>query len=161
MSVYQYAKSTDSAVIEAIERNRAGQFEWRDRALAFASAHGAEAFYPDLFGGKCEIYSIDTETAPTTGRWKRATRGWVPWKNNPVAAEMDAITFTKEPVPGLPEMLHGGRYLLTPTPFLHAETAWVGFNVMPERYNAHDDFGPQWVEIKASEYHAALEAVTA
>jgi len=166
--LFQFAKSTDPAVIATIERNRQGRYDWQKRACAFATAHGAKdgSFYPTSFGGRWDVLAINTKDEPTTGRWKRMRRGWAPYRNNPLAKEMDAIRFTCEPVPGLPSLLHSAEdpdwrhYVMTPTPFVHDGVAWLGLSHAPVDSDRNESFGPQWVECLASEYHAAREAIT-
>jgi hypothetical protein len=170
----QYAKTNMTDVIEAIERNKQGRRDFHDRAVAFSMAQGAQdgAFYPSSFAGGHAISAIGGDTKPTTGRWKEGYRGgWLPFKNNPLMAELESIKFSEEPVPGLPTLAYGpytergSQHVSTPQPFIHEGAVYVGFNWQPveverRRSGANPEDGG-WEEIKASEYHAAREAYNA
>lgn len=169
----QYAKSTDAAVIETIERNVQGLSDFHDKACAFAEAHGAPlgGYYRSSFAGGHRIQAISGEK-PTTGRWKRgsAGRGWVPFKNDPLYAQFEAISFDEERIAGLPMLVNGpylpnGSHLVaTPRPFLHDGAAFVGFNFTPVEGGLSTAAEPAdggWEEILASEYHLAVEAAQA
>lgn len=169
-TIPQYARSTDPEVIATIERNRAGEVDFNRRASEFAATHGSPngAFYPSRFAGSHSISAIGGEEKPTTGRWKKGYHGhgWVPFKNTELEAEMDAIRFTEESLPGLPDLVYGpytsrGQVVSRGTRFVHDGVAYLGFSAapladQPERATVTGD--GHWEEIKASEFHAALEA---
>lgn len=163
----QYASTTDPEVLAVIRRNQKGFQEFRERAFAFATAQGAPdgAYYGSSFGGSHTISAIGGKEKPTTGQWKNGYRaGWLPFKNNPLAQELEAIRFDEEKVPGLPQLLEsatrdGARRVASPLVFVLDDIAFSGASFLPEdsgdRNNPNDG---GWVEIKASEFHAALES---
>lgn len=169
-TIPQYAQSTDPEVIATVERNRAGEIDFNRRASEFAAANGSPngAFYPSRFAGSHAISAIGGEEKPTTGRWKKGYHGtgWVPFKNTELEAEMDAIRFTEESLPGLPDLVYGpytsrGQVVSRGVRFVHDGVAYLGFNAQPladqpERATVTGD--GHWEEIKASTFHAALEA---
>lgn len=166
----QYAKSTHPEVIATVEANAAGWREHHAQACAFAERFGADrgAYFPGGWGARSSVAAINAPAKPTDGDWKRGPSGygWAPFKRNPLRQEFDALTFTRQPVPGLPEMLRGpdlgnGRHMIvTPTPFIREGVAYVGFSIVPAGHEygppvTHADGG--WEEILGSEYHSALE----
>ncbi|KQQ65046.1 hypothetical protein [Microbacterium sp. Leaf320] len=162
----QYASTTDPRVLAVIQRNKEGFQAFRERAFAFATAHGAPdgAYFGSSFAGGHAISAIGGDEKPTTGQWKEGyRRGWLPFKNNPLAKQLEAIRFDEEPVPGLPQLLEsatrdGSRRVASPLVFVLDEVAYSGVSFLPE-----DDGGkvkPEdggWEEIKASEFHKGLE----
>ncbi|WP_251153744.1 hypothetical protein [Cellulosimicrobium sp. Marseille-Q4280] len=169
-TVPQYASSTDPEVIATIERNRAGVADFNRRAIEFAARHGSPngGFYPSTFAGAHDVMAIGGDAKPTTGRWKKGYRGagWVPFKNTELDAEMEAIRFVEEPLPGIPDLVYGphtsrGQVVSAGARFVHDGVAYIGFGHtpladQPERASATGD--GHWEEIKASQFHAALEA---
>lgn len=160
----QYAKTCDAEVISAIERNKAGQAAVRERAHEFAKKHGdAEGnFYFSTFAGyRCT--GIVSSEKPATGQWKRTSRthnGWLPYKNNPLHEEFDALAFRPEGVPGIPDLLHGSPErdgtvrVGSPTLFVLDGVAFSGTTI--QATDPFPDAGG-WEELKASEFHAAME----
>lgn len=162
----QYASTTDPAVIAVIQRNREGFQAFRERVFAFASAQGAPdgAYYGSSFAGSHSIAAIGGNEKPTTGQWKNGYRaGWLPFKNNPLAKELAAIRFDEEPIPGIPQLLkaterHGARRVASALVFVLDGVAFSGVSFLPE--DSGDKIKPEdggWKEIKASEFHKALE----
>lgn len=163
----QYARTTDQSVLDAIQRNEEGFQAFREQAFAFASAQGAPdgAYYGSSFAGTHSISAIGGDTKPTTGQWKNGYRaGWLPFKNNPLAKELESIRFTEESVPGLPQTLESKmdgdwrRRIASPRPFIVDGVAFVGVAFLPE--DGGDKVRPEdggWEEIKASEFHKAME----
>lgn len=164
----QYASTTDPEVLAAVQRNKEGFQAFRERAFAFASAQGAPdgAYYGSSFAGGHSIYAIGGSEKPTTGRWKEGyRRGWLPFTNNPLAKELEAIRFDEEKLPGLPRLLKsasrdGSRRVGSPLVFILEGVAYSGTSFIPEDGGPHssDPADGGWEEIKASEFHAALEA---
>lgn len=165
----QYSQSTDPEVLAVIARNAETLQDFRRRADEFARKYGSTTgtFYVSGMGGTTALCGISARAKPTQGQWTRtySGNGWRPFKNNPAWKEMDAIEHRREAIPGLPEIVHsvgigdGRRYIMTPHPFVHEGTAWLGFNHAPDPNDSgNKDFGPQWVEVKTSEYYAAREA---
>jgi hypothetical protein len=167
-TVAQYARSTDPEVIATIERNRAGVVDFNARAIAFAASHGSPngGFYPSAFAGSHSISAIDGDTKPSTGRWKKGYRdiGWVPFKGSELEGEMEAIRFDEESLPGVPDMVYGaytarGQVVSAGTRFVHDGVAYLGFSSTPLAVQPETVKGDgHWEEIKASQFHAALEA---
>lgn len=166
----QYAKTTNPDVLATVARNQEGLAVFRAAACAFAEAHGAEkgAYYPSSFAGGHRVRAIAGDEKPKTGRWKRGYGGygWLPFKNDPLHDKLMAIRFEEESLPGLPDMLRGpylpdGRHMLySPQPFLWGGAIYVGFSGAPvdDDTRQPDITDGGWVEILASEYHAAREA---
>ncbi|MBC9953265.1 hypothetical protein ICM05_01200 [Leucobacter sp. cx-42] len=159
-----FASTTDSGVIAVIERNKAAKAEVRDRATEFAKKHGDQDgnFYYSTFAGyRCT--GIASNEKPTSGRWKKAHRtanGWIPYANNPLNSEFEALVHQPEKVPGVPDLLTGvsdsdGMMRVgNPTLIVLDGVAYSGTTIQ-----ASDLFPVEggWAEIKASEFHAALE----
>lgn len=165
----QYARTTDPRVLEAVRRNRVGAADFHNRACEFAVANGVEkgSYYPGGFGGGRSIRALGGNEKPRTGRWTTGYGGygWRPFKNNPLHDEMDAIRFEAEPVPGLPSLVNGpylpngSHTIATPQPFELDGAVYVGFSFQPVDSGRRmpDPGEGGWEEIKASEYHAAVE----
>lgn len=163
----QYASTTDPQVLAVIQRNKEGFQAFRERAFAFATAQGAPdgAYYGSSFAGGHAISAIGGAEKPTTGQWKEGhRRGWLPFKNNPLAKDLAEIRFDEEKVPGLPLLLEsathdGSRRVASPLVFILDDVAYSGASFLPE--DSGDKNNPEdggWQEIKASEFHRALEA---
>lgn len=62
----------------------------------------------------------------------------MPWKNNPLASEMEKISFRFETPAGYPPMVRSGIYVdgtqrvSVADPFVVNGTAYVGFSFVPE-----------------------------
>lgn len=163
MTYPQYAKSVDPDVLATIERNKERKKEMVERARAFSQAHGGggDFYYSEFLG--YHVTGIMGAEKPTTGQWKAMPRsdGWVPYVNNPVNAEFEALQFTSDPTPGIPKLLHsaydsdGRQRVGHPTTFIQDGVAYSGTAITPI-----DEVGVDipWEEIKASEFHAAMES---
>lgn len=161
----QYAQSTSPEVLEAIRRNDEREADFRRRAWAFSLKHGGSGPYRffRLYG--TSLSGIASEEEPEDGRWKRVgTEHWAPYKSNPLSREFAAIAYRAEPVPGVPLMLHGPedrdgiRMAGEATVFIHEGVAYSGTSLSPTDLVA---LPIPWEEIKASEFHAALEGYNA
>lgn len=178
MSVHipQYARTDRADVIEVIERNINGVREFGARAQAFADKYSDLAeprFWRSAFAGDYRLVAIDSRNAPTVGQWTRGHRGgWRPYKSNPAYAEMTAIRFRAERIPGTPTAIEGqwrpdgSRVLMSPSLFVHDGLAWfhLSSEADPDQrgtFNDGDPFDPGiWTEVLGSEWHAANEAHT-
>ncbi len=168
MATYpQYAKTDSGEVIAVIERNKTGREEVRQRAFEFAAKYGDRTggdvgFYHSDFFDYC-ITGIMSDEKPAAGQWKRMHRapGWLPYKNNPIHAELEELRFKPEVIPGTPSLLHSGygrdgtQRVGGPTLFILDGVAYSGTSIQPI-----DELpqGSPWEEVKASEFHAAMEA---
>lgn len=164
----QFASTNAQGVLDAIEINQRLQREFHERAIAFSQAQGIEdgAYFSSTFGGTLEVTALGGKVKPTTGRWTQHPRGgWRPYKNNPLFTDMQKLRVQSEEIPGLPALVEsvsnamGQRYLASPRPFVVDDIAYVGFNFTPDdnmgsRANPEDG---GWEEIKASEFHKAME----
>lgn len=161
----QYSKTNDPEVLEALERNRIGRKEVLQRACEFSKLHGdtpeGSVFTSDWAG--FAVTGIVSSEKPTSGRWKellRSRNGWTPYKNNPLNEEMNSFQFREEKIPGIPGWIEsasrsdGSNYVGNPKPFVLGETAYVGLSFMPITEALEDS---PWEEIKASEFHKAME----
>jgi hypothetical protein len=166
----QYAKSADPEVVAAITRNREMRRELHKAGLALAAKYGSDSYSASGFAGRLSIAGVKHKPEGH-GQWKRTRGGyWAPYKRNPIAREFAALTRQEEAVPGLPEVVYG-RYnrdgtqtLYTPMPFVYGDVAWVGFHEAPQAKDSggifgRDEWGDQWVEVLASEFFAAREAL--
>ncbi|WNN95197.1 hypothetical protein SEA_MAGRITTE_246 [Microbacterium phage Magritte] len=164
----QFASTNSQNVLDAIEENQRLQREFHERALAFSQAQGIEdgAYFSSTFGGTHEVTALGGKVKPTTGRWTEHPRGgWRPFKNNPLFQEMQKLRVQMEPIPGLPALVESKpnammqHYLASPRPFVVDDVAYVGFNFEPTD-NLRSQSEPEdggWEEIKASEFHKAME----
>ena len=170
-TIFQYAKSTNPDVLALVERNTEGWRAFKDAACAFASRHGAEkgTFVPSNAFGSWRIAAIGNAATPkpTEGRWKRGPggRGWVPFKNSPLAGEMEAIAFWSETAPGYPEIVESAydadfsHRIGAAIPFAVDGVAYVGFGFIPaDDRKKGDPAAGGWVEITGSEFQAAVDA---
>lgn len=168
--VPQYSKSTDAEVLAAVDEMDNGYARFAQAAHGLAQKYGGPDANPivrTFF--RSNVVGIACKDRPTDGRWKKgpAGWGWAPWRTNPVAAEFDALTHEPPALPGFPGAVHSaydadGRHRMSvPNPFLHDGAAWVGFSWQPERGDQDQGVGPQWVEVLASEFHAARESAEA
>lgn len=167
-SIPQYAKTQRPEVLEAIEANMQRAIDFHEKACAFAIKHGVEDgdYYRDAFAGHVGIGAVGGKEKPTTGQWTKHRRGgWRPYANSPVAEEMGALSFRKKQVPGVPSLVYSAmnrsmqQRASSPSPFVVDGVAYVGFGFVPaddqpEMRHAGDG---GWEEIKASEFHKALE----
>jgi hypothetical protein len=164
----QYAKTSSEEVLDVMAQNRALDKAFFERGMAFAEAHGGTGFYSSRWGTVTSIVAIKADQKPTSGQWKKHPRGgWLPYKNNPLYAEFDAIEFRRNRIPGLPDTVEsafngmGQHYIANPSPFVLDGEVFVGFSFVPQengRLNQPSPEEGEWVEIKASEWHAAREA---
>lgn len=161
----QYVRSVDPGVLAVVERNREGRHAASERIAEWAVRQGAA---PDgrFWGGGMGILAVGSLDLPTKPEgWVAGTggRGYRPHKRSAAYQEMEALTWKPEPVPGIsghfsaprPEGGWGSTWWMIATPFLSFGAAWVMLSNMP----TEGEFGPQWVEVKASEAHAAREAL--
>lgn len=163
----QFAKTTNPSVIEVLRENKALEEAFRERALQFAEQNGGEGYYPSTWGNTTSLAAIGGDDKPTTGQWKKHPRGrgWLPYKNNPLFKEFEAIEVRRKAVPGLPDVVESAmdqdfrHYLGSPRPFIVDDAAYVGFNFQPvdPGYKQPDIAEGEWEEIKASEFHKAME----
>lgn len=169
----QYAKTTSRLVLEAVRRNREGAAGFHRRACDFAQENGVDkgSYYPGGFAGSHSIRALGGDRKPSNGRWTTGYGGygWRPFKNNPLHAEMDAIRFEEETIPGLasiidgPYLPNGSHTIASPQPFELDGVVYVGFSFQPidNGRRTPDPSEGGWEEIKASEYHAAVETYNA
>jgi hypothetical protein len=137
-------------------------------ACAFAARHGAEDgshfVAPSLEHGSYRISAVDTPERPTDGKWKRGPGecGWAPYKNNPLSAEMAAIRFDPDPIPGLPTLTKSDNRLAATVWFLHEDTAWANLIIPDGRIVSGtldlETYG--WTEVLGTEYRQAADAYT-
>jgi hypothetical protein len=165
----QYAKSTDLEVIATIERNHAGEREAGKRINAWITQFGTDGFYAHRRwpGGPpaLAIRALALDEKPVghgVWVWGYQRRGVRPGKKNPLLQEMEALKWTGEAVPGLDDQFEAanprepgfGFWMLDARPFIALDAAWVMLSMLPNK----GEFGSQWVEVKASEAHAAKES---
>jgi hypothetical protein len=160
----QYARTNDPAVLAAVRVNLEGRSKHHQDAIQFAKEQGVEdgAYYSGDFAGSRTIRAIGGAQKPTTGQWKKGYGGygWRPFKKNPLHETIDGIRWNDVEIPGLPSTLMGPGVIYSPRPFEVGDAVYVGLSGQPDELSRGDsdpaDGG--WEEIKASEYHAAIEA---
>lgn len=166
MSLPQYAKSADPEVIAAIEKNEADMDAAVERIKQWSRERGGggDAAVRWAWGGVL-VHGLPSKPEGF-GRWT-ATAPHRPFKNNTAEVEaMDALDYRPDTIPGSPGPAYGerrrdwSRMLMSPAPFVVDGVAYHGYSEMPDQ-DANGDIGPQWVEIKGSEYLAAKEALLA
>lgn len=149
---FQYAKSTDPAVLDAIRRRVEARREWRERALAWGEKYGSDEVRMFDGWGSLSVTGLPTKHAPAG--WTKPDRHGVsrPKKGTPEYAEMAALTHVETRVPGLDEMHtsadrarwgRGARFVVD-------GVAYFGLAWVPDK-----PLGPQWVEVLASEFRDA------
>lgn len=161
MSGYQYAKSDDPEVIEAIlERARAKE-RFIEKAKEYAESMGLTV--EDLVTWRWPDGSVKVDGLKVLpkgrGQWTQKYPHR-PFRNNlPEKERMENTYVGTREVPGIPGLIEshnsslGKTYWLTPTLFVHDGTAWLLLSRKPD-----DGIGEQWTEALGSEAHAAMEA---
>lgn len=161
----QYMVSDDPEVLSVVRENarRRKQF-FRD------IADWADEFGCDNAGFMSSHEGLHVTDLPIKpegrGDWTKSYDGWRPFKSN--KAEWDRILEINVkwvPVPGIPENVwseksrDGSCFRMFPQPFEHDGRAWVGYSNPPAREGRNGEMDSRWVEVLASEYVAASEAV--
>lgn len=161
MSTFQYAKSTDVAVVAAVERRLEAVRTWHQNAYDWAVEHGGTGFYPASFAHVLGVHAIAADVKPSEGQWRSMRPGWAPFKRNPLYPEFAALRVRLESIPGLKDIVYGkpmpdGRsMMMSSRPFAINGAAWVGFDHAPETEHDQNVFGEQWSEVYSSEFVAA------
>lgn len=176
----QYLMSTDADVIARVELNERAREAHDKAAAAFTRKYRVgnhpdeePSWYGSSFYGSVFISAIQSDEMPTEGKWTkgRAGYGWRPFKKDPAYAEMTALNIRLATVPGLPAVTHGpvnrrtgASTVYTLSPFVSGEAAWVDCRTpLSEERQARPHEGMPdpdlWSEVKASDYHLALEAL--
>ena len=166
----QYAKSTSPTVLAAHAADREAWGDYQRRSHEFATRMGVpdgERIVGSGFGTQY-VAALPGEK-PTDGRWKRHHNadGWVPWANNPLAAEFAALRHSFATLPGMPGLLRMGApgyrtLIVSPAQFERDGTIYAAYSdYEPAAAQVRPVDGVEWVEIPASEFHAAKEAVEA
>jgi hypothetical protein len=164
----QYVRSEDPRVIESVEANWAARQVAIQKITEWATANGATGDRVRVFTAGLEISVAGIHLPEKPVGWVSAGDGaYRPGKRSPRYAEMAALTWKPLPVPGLPPYLSatshdrsGSFWMLHPRPFVALGAAWVLLARQPDRESFASDsgFGEQWIEVKASEAHAAKES---
>lgn len=173
--VPQYGSTSDPAVIAVVEANHAGRQAFHAAALAFAEKYGnhPQDKYLSRASGTFAVVGICGDK-PTAGVWAAVAgpvEGWRPGKRNTLLAEMEAITHTDTPIPGLSEAYDGsfrsdGRQMvLFPRLFVHDGVAWFRLPEPPLEeqmgmWGTGEFDTTIWTPARASQWHAAHEAYT-
>ncbi len=163
----QYAKTTSQNVFDVLRENKELDKDFFERGMDFAKAHGGTAFYSSRWGSSTRMVAIKADEKPTTGQWKEHPRGgWLPYKNNPLYKEFESIELRTNQVPGLPSTVESAmdsnfqHRIANPNPFIVDDAVYVGFAFMPVDSgirNTPDPAEGGWEEIRASEFHLAME----
>lgn len=166
----QYAKSTDPEVLATMERNEKEHRKAGLRIKAWLARFGATAFYahqgwpsgPPELGVRALVLD---EKPVGHGQWAMGPGGnsFRPAKRNPLYAEMQALSWVGEIIPGLEAEFKATdtenpwrTWHLDARPFSALGAAWVMLSKLPDS----GEFGPQWTEVKASEAYAAKESLS-
>lgn len=150
----QYARSTDSDVIAAVQRNAAGRSDFEQRAILFGAEHDAGSpKYGNRSGVQAVAWYVKADSKNI----------WIPPPGTPEYDEFRAIRFRPEPVPGLPTMLIGRPAWKEvsvheePVVFVVGGAAYAGVEFEP-RGNLYGDYDlARWHPIGGDEYHRAHE----
>lgn len=171
--IAQYVKSTDSCVLAAVATNSEARRAFHERACGFAMLYGSTRGAYASRGDRIDAIVTDDGQPPKgAGRWKevrlRDGHGWTPWRNNPVAADMNSISVETVSVPGVPEIVWGpytptgSQHVAWPKPFALDDVAYCGVGFVPLiEGDRTEPWGSQWTEITGGEYHAAIDAYNA
>lgn len=160
----QYAKSTDPEVIAAIVANEESERVAREQAFAFAKKH-SDIEKPTVWSTGFDGFTltgIESNEAPKSGRWRNGRRKtqWIPYRNNPLFAEFNAISVRRGKVPGVPGWIEGPMrndftHLTGPaTLFILDGVAYSGCSETPTN-NVPANI--PWEEVKTSEFYKAME----
>lgn len=152
---FQYARSTAPDVLAAMDDRQTRYEEWQERVLAWGQKHGADNVATFNGWGTRRIRGLSHKHAPED--WTRPGRDGVrrPKRGTAAYDEMDALTLRETSIPGLAELYESReRSKIAPgSRFVLHGVAWFGLPWPPDY-----DLGPQWDEVLASQYHAALAA---
>lgn len=180
----QYLRSDSPEVVAIVEANRQASRNYSKAAAAFVEKYRVGEYHADehpaWFGGGWfgrGVSAISSREKPTVGQWTRGYggRGWRPFKNNPVYAEMQKLGVSFESYPGLPhesvkQRTDGsfGHMIYTMHPLVRDGVAWVDCRTPldPKEQGEWDKRRGMpdpdlWREVKASEFYAAKEAAEA
>lgn len=159
-----FLTTTSAAVIEAVERNREGAKDLRERAHDWAEERGFDVVIMSSWPGVVFVRGLPGQPEGF-GRWTQPKSGTSqPYRNN--EAEWDllsALKFRTEAIPGLPNEVSsisaedGRNYLMWPQPFIHEGAAWVKYQHQLEPADQVKIDSSIWSECLASQYYAAQE----
>lgn len=102
----------------------------------------------------------DTRDIDLPGKWKKPDGNVIkPYKSNPIAKRFDELTFKADALPGRNWLEWGDHHMGPGALFEHDGHIYsrYGFTPRDDRPDDFDTYG--WIEIKASEWHAAAEAL--
>lgn len=165
-----FAKSTHPDVLASIREtaDRFEQFQSEMRALSERlTGEPSHAFYAGSHYHGMTMTGISAKVDPATlpGRWKKPCEGMQkPFKNNPVAADLEAVRYLAASIPGRGNLIWGHGRIGTGTifEFEGAIYSHLGFDREPmndTQAAAAEQFG--WTEIVGSEFHRAFEGENA
>lgn len=166
----QYVSTSDPEAVAAVKKMLSDVEAARERAFSFAEKYSdiedrdtiSVVMSSDYVHG-FRVAGIKSKLSPQAGRWKRHHRmsdHWLPYANNPIHAEMEALNVTFDEFPGFKRNFYwsaDGRYVVFPKFIVHNETAYAMFAAPC----LGDPLGDQWEEILTSQWFAAVEAVDA
>lgn len=152
----QYFRSADEGVLESLQNY--------NTAIADAQASANEfrlkvttadtPMYGGTQHGEFLIVGLEFKTPPA--KWKKARQGYVPFKNNPLSAEFEALSVRLPKILGLPMAVFQLPYLLTPAMFIRGGCMYANYG-QPLLEDADGRPNDLWEPIKASQWHLALE----
>lgn len=151
-------------VLEAIAQRKAmARYLAEQRKALALECNGQESFYVRADNSIVpEMTALAGDKPTGHGRWKKSPngKGWVPAKGNPLASRYESLAKPPTlPIPGMPDVLFVGSYLLYCHPLVHDGYAWVGLGHDPEVNTAElrDGFSAPWKPVRPSEYQKAVE----
>ena len=165
----QYAKTTHPDVIAAIEKIDQQYAEFIEKCRDLSREFVGHPDATRIHGWKLDGYNVtgldasEVRKASIGGDWIKPTpQGYTRPKKSDPQYERFQIGYQAEPIPGRHRggcnVIWGDGYFGVGACFVHNGAVYSGFRFQPtELIEDSEEFG--WTEIKASEYHAAVEAV--
>lgn len=162
----QTAKTNHPDVIASIRETERREAEFREKARDISEKYTGDRHKGWLSGGTFEgmhlssIQVTEEQYAALPGQWKKRDHmgRTSPYRNNK-KVEGFHVGFKADRIPGRGNFHMGGNYMGTGTVFIHDGYAYSHFGFLPgiseKSYGEIAEYG--WEEIKASEFHKALE----
>lgn len=162
----QMAKTNHPEVIASVKETERREEEFREKARDISERFTGDRMKGWLSGRTFEgmhlstIQVTDEQYAQLPGQWKKRDHmgRTAPYSNNK-KVEGFHVGFKADHIPGRGNFHMGAGYMGTGTVFMHEGYVYSHFGFLPSiSEKAHSEiaeFG--WEEIKASEFHKALE----
>lgn len=160
-TVPQYARSTDPAVIAAMQQNSEHNDAFYDAVgdLSEKYTGSRDNAWVDRAGWRPRLIGLrmtPEQIAAAGGQWTKPDRiGAVrPYRKDPRSAEFQ-LAAEHVAIPGRPDVAWGEGLMGGGALFLYDGEVWSGFNFLPmDSWDGEGD----WIEVLPSVFHKALEA---